>query len=98
MWNKVLHSAYYAIIGGLIIIQHHRYLKINNFRIHIRIQEDVVWFQIHMDNVLFMQVMYMPWATPSSIWEREAQSSRDSAKVINERTHNQILGCNIQQT
>ena len=53
LWNNILHCACYETLSDL-IIQHHRELKINNLRIHIRIQEDVAWFQIFMDNTLFM--------------------------------------------
>ena len=53
VWNNISHCACYETLSDL-IIQHHRELKINNLRIHITIQEDVAWFQISMDNVLFM--------------------------------------------
>ena len=43
----------HTVMGDLIVIQHFRYSKINNPRIHIRIQEDIAWFHIHMGNALF---------------------------------------------
>ena len=51
-----LPSAPYSTTMGiaLVVVQHLRYSKINNLRIHIRIQEDVAWFQIQMDNALLM--------------------------------------------
>ena len=58
--NNVIHGASYSIATGidLVVTQHFRYPKINNLRIHIRIQEDVAWFQIQMDNALLMEAVH----------------------------------------
>ena len=42
----------------LLINKHLRYPKICNLSIHVSVQEDVAWFQIHMNNMLPIQVMY----------------------------------------
>lgn len=43
-----------TVTGDLPVVQHFRYSEINNLWIHIRIQEDIAWFHIHMDNAVFM--------------------------------------------
>lgn len=55
----ILHSASYAVIASdCLVVQLSSSSKASYLRVHVRVQEDVAWFQIQMENVLFMQVIY----------------------------------------
>lgn len=50
----VLHCARYVVVMNDRFLQQSSYSKISQLWIHIRIQENIGWFNIHMDNVFLM--------------------------------------------
>jgi hypothetical protein len=77
----ILHSASYAVIASAcLVVQLSSSSKASYLRVHVRVQEDVAWFQIQMENVLFMQVIYA--VGPCIILKRVCQSCRDPAKYV----------------